>query len=410
MVKGLKAFIIPSVIGVLAFREDGELIGKALFPKDPGEIAKRLERVNLGEIIGEVKSLIGELKSEGYETFVFEDAELAQNVREELKVNSEVKAQSSIAGDLRENLGEYAVKVQFLESPSELPKLVHEVSMELSRISVRKAAERRDSLVVQAVEALDDLDKTLNLFAGRMREWYGLHFPELNRLINNHEIYAKLVYNLGKRENFSEENLSKYDFPRRKVSRVVKAAQTSMGAELYDGDIEQIQTLCAQYLNLYEARKKIERYLEDMMEEEAPNVSALTGPILGARLIALAGGLENLAKMPSSTIQVLGAEKALFRSLTTGARPPKHGVLFQHALVHGAKRSLRGKISRALAGKIAIAARTDVFSGGYVGDQLKKALLEKVEEIKKKDSKQKPSKKKGEKDKARRKRRRRKLV
>ena len=96
--------------------------------------------------------------------------------------------------------------------------------------------------------------------------------------------------------------------------------------------------------------------------------------------------------------------------MTTGARPPKHGVLFQHALVHGAKRSLRGKISRALAGKIAIAARTDVFSGGYVGDQLKKALLEKVEEIKKKDSKQKPSKKKGEKDKARRKRRRRKLV
>ena len=129
------------------------------------------------------------------------------------------------------------------------------------------------------------------------------------------------------------------------------------------------------------------------MKEEAPNVSSLTGPILGARLIALAGGLENLAKMPSSTIQVLGAEKALFRSLTTGARPPKHGVLFQHALVHGAKRSLRGKISRVLAGKIAIAARIDAFSGGYSGDQLKDAFLKKVEEIKKKGSKQKPSKK-----------------
>ena len=364
MVKGLKAFIIPSVIGVLAFREDGELIGKALFPKDPGEIAKRLERVNLSEIIGEVKSLIGELKSEGYETFVFEDAELAQNVREELKVNSEVKAQSSIAGDLRENLGEYAVKVQFLESPSELPKLVHEVSMELSRISVRKAAERRDSLVVQAVEALDDLDKTLNLFAGRMREWYGLHFPELNRLINNHEIYAKLVYNLGKRENFSEENLSKYDFPRRKVSRVVKAAQTSMGAELYDGDIEQIQTLCAQYLNLYEARKKIERYLEDMMEEEAPNVSALTGPILGARLIALAGGLENLAKMPSSTIQVLGAKKSLFKHLKKGTPPPKHGIISQHPLINTAPKDKRGKLARIFAGKLAIAVRIDYYSDG----------------------------------------------
>jgi len=403
----LKAFIIPSIIGVFGFGEDGELVERALFPKDPKEIAERLERINFGEVISELETLIKRLKDKGYEIFVFENSDLAKNVRERLKVSSEVEARSSIGESLRENLGEYAVKVQFLESPSELPKLIHEVSMEMSRMSVRKAAERRDFLVVQAVDALDDLDKTLNLFAGRIREWYGLHFPELTRLISNHEVYARLVHNLGKRKNFSEENLGKYGLPKRKISQVVKAARTSMGADLYDTDMEQIQTLSVQYLNLYNARRKIEKYLEDMMKEEAPNISALTGPILGAKLIALAGGLENLAKMPSSTIQILGAEKALFRSLTTGARPPKHGVLFQHALVHGAKRSLRGKISRALAGKIAIAARTDAFSGGYAGDQLKKAFLEKVEEIKKKDSKRKPVKKSREKGKARRKRRRR---
>ena len=403
----MKAFIIPSIIGVFGFGEDGELVERALFPKDPKEIAERLERINFGEVISELETLIKRLKDKGYEIFVFENSDLAKNVRERLKVSSEVEARSSIGESLRENLGEYAVKVQFLESPSELPKLIHEVSMEMSRMSVRKAAERRDFLVVQAVDALDDLDKTLNLFAGRIREWYGLHFPELTRLISNHEVYARLVHNLGKRKNFSEENLGKYGLPKRKISQVVKAARTSMGADLYDTDMEQIQTLSVQYLNLYNARRKIEKYLEDMMKEEAPNISALTGPILGARLIALAGGLENLAKMPSSTIQILGAEKALFRSLTTGARPPKHGVLFQHALVHGAKRSLRGKISRALAGKIAIAARTDAFSGGYAGDQLKKAFLEKVEEIKKKDSKRKPVKKSREKGKVRRKRRRR---
>lgn len=403
----MKAFIIPSVIGVLGFGEDGELVEKVLFPEDPKKIAERLERVNLGEVISELEMLIKRLREKGYEIFVFENSELAENVREQLKVSSEVEAQSSVGESFRENLEEYAVKVGFLESSSELLRLVHEVSMEMSRMSVRKAAERRDFLVVQAVEALDDLDKTLNLFAGRMREWYGLHFPELTRLISNHETYARLVHDLGRRENFSEEALGKYGLPKRKISQVVKAARTSMGADLYDTDMEQIQTLSAQYLNLYNARRKIEKYLEEMMKEEAPNVSVLTGPILGARLIALAGGLENLAKMPSSTIQVLGAEKALFRSLTTGARPPKHGVLFQHALVHGAKRSLRGKISRALAGKIAIAARTDAFSGGYVGDQLKKAFLEKVEEIKRKDSKRKPVKKSGEKGKARRKRRKR---
>ena len=393
MVKSLKAFVITSVIGILGFSEDGELIGKALFPRDPKKIAERLERVNSGEVIEEVEALIKDLKSKGYKTFVFENAELAQNVREGLKANFEVKSQSDIGEALRENLEEYAVKLGFLESPSDLSKMLHDVSMEISRISVKKAAERRDFLAVQAIEALDDLDKTLNLFATRIREWYGLHFPELSRLVNNHEEYARLVHNLGRRENFSEKNLNKHDFPRGKIRQMVKAAQTSMGAELDDADIEQIQTLCAQYLNLQGARKKIEKYLEDIMKEEAPNLSTLAGPMLGARLIALAGGLENLAKMPSSTIQVLGAEKALFRSLRTGARPPKHGVLFQHAIVHGAKRSLRGKISRAFAGKIAIAARTDAFSGSYVADRLKKSLLERVEEIKKKGSKQKPSRK-----------------
>ena len=390
----LKAFIIPSIIGILGFGEKGELVEKRLFPRDPKEIAKRLKRINSGEIIPEMKDLISELKNKGYETFIFEDLDLAENIREKLRVSSEVEPQSEIGRSLRKKLGEYAVEFDFLKSTLDLPRLIHEVSMEISRTSVKEAAERRDFLIIQAVEALDDLDKTLNLFAGRIREWYGLHFPELTHLISKHELYARLVHKLGRRGNFLNENLEVFDLPKDKVKEIVRAAQTSMGADLNGQDLEQIRMLCSQYLSLSETRRKIERYLSEMMKEEAPNISALTGPILGARLIALAGGLENLAKMPSSTIQVLGAEKALFRSLTTGARPPKHGVLFQHALVHGSKRSLRGKISRLLAGKIAIAARTDVFSGNYIGDELKKALLEKVEEIRKKGSRRKVSRKK----------------
>jgi len=390
----LKAFIIPSVIGILGFGEMGELVGKRLFPRDPKEIAKRLKRINSGEIIPEMNDLISELKSKGYETFIFEDLDLAESIRKKLGVSSEVEPQSEIGRSFRERLGEYAVEFDFLKSTLDLPRLIHEVSMEISRASVKEAAERRDFLIIQAVEALDDLDKTLNLFAGRIREWYGLHFPELTHLISKHELYARLVYQLGRRGNFLNENLEGFDLPKDKVKEIVGAARTSMGADLNDQDLEQIRMLCRQYLNLSETRRKIEKYLSEMMKEEAPNISTLTGPILGARLIALAGGLENLAKMPSSTIQVLGAEKALFRSLTTGARPPKHGVLFQHALVHGSKRTLRGKISRLLAGKIAIAARTDVFSGDYIGDELKKALLEKVEEIRKRGSRRKVSRKK----------------
>jgi len=393
-VKILKAFIVPSVIGVLALDDEGKIIEESLFPRKPVEIAERLERINSGEVIDELETLIRRLRKKGYEVFVFEDLDLARSIHERLGVSYEVESPSSVAKSFRRNIEEYAVKTQFLKSSTELAKLIHDVSMEMSRTSVRRAAERRDFLIVQAVETLDDLDKTLNLFANRIREWYGLHFPELSRIINNHETYAKLVRDLGERKNFSEENLRKTSLPKEKINKIIKAAQTSMGANLRDDDIDKIQILCSQYMNLLTARRKIEGYLKEMMKEEAPNLSAIAGPILGAKLIALAGGLENLAKMPSSTIQVLGAEKALFRSLRTGARPPKHGVLFQHVLVHGSKRSLRGKISRALAGKIAIAARTDIFSDVYIGDRLKKDLLEKIEEIKKKSSKQKTLRKK----------------
>ena len=390
----MKVFIVPSVIGVLALDDEGKIIEESLFPRKPVEIAERLERINSGEVIDELETLIRRLRKKGYEVFVFEDLDLARSIHGRLGVSYEVESPSSVAKSFRRNIEEYAVKTQFLKSSTELAKLIHDVSMEMSRTSVRRAAERRDFLIVQAVETLDDLDKTLNLFANRIREWYGLHFPELSRIINNHETYAKLVRDLGERKNFSEENLRKTSLPKEKINKIIKAAQTSMGANLRDDDIDKIQILCSQYMNLLTARRKIEGYLKEMMKEEAPNLSAIAGPILGAKLIALAGGLENLAKMPSSTIQVLGAEKALFRSLKTGARPPKHGVLFQHVLVHGSKRSLRGKISRALAGKIAIAARTDIFSDVYIGDRLKKDLLEKIEEIKKKSSKQKTLRKK----------------
>ena len=390
----MKVFIVPSVIGVLALDDEGKIIEESLFPRKPVEIAERLERINSGKVIDELETLIRRLRKKGYEVFVFEDLDLARSIHGRLGVSYEVESPSSVAKSFRRNIEEYAVKTQFLKSSTELAKLIHDVSMEMSRTSVRRAAERRDFLIVQAVETLDDLDKTLNLFANRIREWYGLHFPELSRIINNHETYAKLVRDLGERKNFSEENLRKTSLPKEKINKIIKAAQTSMGANLRDDDIDKIQILCSQYMNLLTARRKIEGYLKEMMKEEAPNLSAIAGPILGAKLIALAGGLENLAKMPSSTIQVLGAEKALFRSLRTGACPPKHGVLFQHVLVHGSKRSLRGKISRALAGKIAIAARTDIFSDVYIGDRLKKDLLEKIEEIKKKSSKQKTLRKK----------------
>jgi len=382
--KNMKATIIECVMGVFGFSEANELIDKVLFPKDPVEVAKKLGRVETGRVIDETATLVQRLRDKGYTLFVFESPETARNAQEKLNIEVEVAKPSEAGEMLRKNLDKIALEVGFVTQAVELREWVHKVSMELTKIRVRRAVEKRDLVVAQAIQTIDDLDKTLNLFMSRIREWYGLHFPELDRLIEKHETYARLVANLGRRDNFTVESLEKEGLPRAKTEQIASAVNTSMGAELDDGDIHQIQAMCENTLELYDVRQKLEGYLDSVMDEVAPNIRVLAGSLLGARLIAVAGGLINLAKMPASTIQVLGAEKALFRALRTGTRPPKHGIIFQHALIHEAKRWQRGKVARALAGKLAIAARTDAFSGKYLGDDLRANLERRIKEIQEK--------------------------
>ncbi|MFQ6081367.1 MAG: C/D box methylation guide ribonucleoprotein complex aNOP56 subunit [Candidatus Bathyarchaeia archaeon] len=389
----MKAAIVECVMGVFGFGEANELVEKILFPKDPKETAKRLRETETGKVIDEMATLVKKLQDKGYTLFTFENSETARNAREKLNIEVDVARPSEAGELLRKNLDKIAVKVGFVKQAPELRAWTHKVSMELTKMRVRKAIEKRDLVVAQAIQTIDDLDKTQNLFMGRIREWYGLHFPELNRLIQKHETYARLVANLGGRNNLTAENLEKEGLPKAKAKRIAEAAQTSMGAELDEEDIKQIQAMCKNTLDLYNVRQTLEGYLDSVMDEVAPNVRTLAGSLLGARLIALAGGLNNLAKMPASTIQVLGAEKALFRSLRTGTRPPKHGIIFQHTLLHEAKRWQRGKVARALAGKLAIAARTDAFSGKYIGDELKAGLERRIKEIHEKYEEPPPPKK-----------------
>jgi nucleolar protein 56 len=254
----------------------------------------------------------------------------------------------------------------------------------MAKLRVKGAVEKRDLIIAQAIQTLDDLDRAINLFMSRVREWYGIHFPELDRLVDKPETYARLVQELGAKENFTAKKLEEAEIPTSKAEQIAKVAQASMGADIAETDLTQIQALCESILSLNQLRQGLERYLDKAMEEVAPNVKALAGSLLGARLIAIAGGLINLAKLPASTIQVLGAEKALFRSLKTGTRPPKHGILFQHAYLHDAKKWHRGKIARALAGKLAIAARIDAFGGRFAGEELKADLERRIEEIREK--------------------------
>jgi len=377
----MKATIVQSLFGVLAFDEGNRLLAYSLFNKKPDEAARAIVEMESGKAVKEVAELVNHLKGMGYNAFVFENPLLAADVKEKFGVEVEFSKVSEAGELLRANMEGFAIETGFVKDYEEFRVWTHNVTMEVAKLRVKRAVEKRDLIIAQAIQTLDDLDKTINLFMSRVREWYGIHFPELDRLLEKHETYARLVVNLGVRENFTAEKLEKEGLPESKAEQIAKSAKTSMGADLAEVDLAQIQALGRTVLNLYELRQRLEDYIDSTMEEVAPNIKALTGALLGARLIALAGGLTNLAKMPASTLQVLGAEKALFRSLKTGTKPPKHGIIFQHAFLHEAKKWQRGKIARALAGKLAIAARTDAFGGRYIGEELKADLEKRVEEI-----------------------------
>ncbi len=379
----MKAFLIQFPFGIAAFDDKNSLVEKVLFPKKPQAAARSLLKAEAGQMSDEVFSLISILKNSGYDTFVFEKANLAEAIQRKMNVTVEV-AKPAEAEVLRSRMNEAAVESGFVNDDKELSLWNRNVSMELAKLRIKGASEKRDLIIAQGIQTLDDLDRTVNLFMGRLREWYGVYFPELDRLIEKHETYSRLAMSLGDRENYTIEGLEKENIPKERAQLVAKAAESSMGADIAERDLLQIQELARNVLSFYELRKNMDNYVDRTMEEMAPNVRAVAGALLGARLIAIAGSLQTLAMRPASTIQVLGAEKALFRSLKTGARPPKHGLIFQHTLLHDAKRWQRGKIARVIAGKLAIAARADAFGGHYIGDRLKADINKRLEEIREK--------------------------
>jgi nucleolar protein 56 len=377
----MKAFIVQFPFGVAAFDEKNNLIEKALFPKKAQAAAKNLLKTEMGKLSDQLSSIVNLLKNLEYDNFIFENGTLAEEAQRKLKVNVEVAKPAEIAV-LHSRMEQVAIESGFAKDKQELSLWNRNVSMELAKLRIKGATGKRDLIVAQGIQTLDSLDQTVNLFMGRLREWYGVYFPELDRLIEKHETYARLVMNLGDRDSFSVDGLEKENIPKERAALMTKAAESSMGADIAESDLEQIQLLAKDVLVYYELRKSMEDYVDRTMEEMAPNIRAVAGALLGARMISLAGSLQNLAMRPASTIQVLGAEKALFRSLKTGARPPKHGLIFQHTLLHDAKRWQRGKIARVIAGKLAIAARADAFGEGhFIGDRLREDINKRIEEI-----------------------------
>lgn len=228
----------------------------------------------------------------------------------------------------------------------------------LSRYKLKFSPDKVDTMIIQAVCLLDDLDKELNNYIMRCREWYGWHFPELGKLITDNVTFVKVIRIIGTREHAAESDLSDI-LPEDLEEKVKELAEISMGTEIADEDIINIQQLCDEVIEISNYRAQLYEYLKSRMMAIAPNLTVLVGDLVGARLISHAGSLMNLAKHPASTVQILGAEKALFRALKTKKDTPKYGLIYHAQLIGQASVKNKGKISRMLAAKAALATRVD---------------------------------------------------
>lgn len=235
----------------------------------------------------------------------------------------------------------------------ELKKL-RQLNIELTKQALRESV-TPDILIIQAIKTIEETDHLITNYGKRLREWLSLHNPELCAEEEQAEELAKRV-----------------------LSGKYVPSKNSYGSPLKKEDKSPLQLVSALIFSLEEHKQELAGYVEQTMKTHYPNIHLLAGPVVGAQLLERAGNLKRLAEFPASTIQTLGAEKALFRHLKTGSRPPKYGILFSHDLVHATPKPKQGKAARLLADKISIAARIDFFKGEFRGEELLNDIKEKL--------------------------------
>jgi len=253
-----------------------------------------------------------------------------------------------------------------------------------SRCKVKFNVHKSDNMIIQSIALLDQLDKDVNTFSMRIREWYSYHFPELVKIVSDNYTFAKCVKVIKNRKELTEDAISKLEeviMDSAKAKAVVDASKTSMGMDISPVDLMNIDMFANRVVALAEYRKELSKYLQDKMGNVAPNLAALIGDVVGARLISHAGSLTNLAKYPASTVQILGAEKALFRALKKKGNTPKYGLIFHSSFIGRAAAKNKGRISRFLANKCTIASRIDCFSeqsNNIYGNKLKEQVEDRL--------------------------------
>uniref|UniRef100_UPI003AAFBC37 nucleolar protein 58 isoform X3 n=1 Tax=Centroberyx gerrardi TaxID=166262 RepID=UPI003AAFBC37 len=309
-----------------------------------GKIGKSLKKV--------LKKVVAK---EAHEQLAISDAKLGGVIKDKLNLSC---VHSPAVAELMRGIRNQMEGLITGLPPREISAMSLGLAHSLSRYKLKFSPDKVDTMIVQAISLLDDLDKELNNYIMRCREWYGWHFPELGKIVTDNLAYCKSVRKIGDRTNVSSTDLSDI-LPEEVEAEVKLAAEISMGTEVSEQDIGNIMHLCDQVIEITEYRSQLYDYLKNRMTAIAPNLTVMVGELVGARLISHAGSLLNLAKHPASTVQILGAEKALFRALKTRKDTPKYGLIYHASLVGQTTAKNKGKISRMLAAKAALAIRYD---------------------------------------------------
>jgi len=345
--------------------KNGKVILQKIFPPEPAEIAKRLRQTE-DSFCEEEAALLRELIETGNKQVYVTNPARFRGHGFDITILEE-----------KERVPVYKVASELNLDRKDIDPLIRKVNRILSRERMKEV--ERDQILIQAVDSLYDIDEAVNRLVERLREWYSIHYPELDNLIAAHDTYARFVLEVGGRDRIKD---AKMNFDPGLTDKIARTSADSLGVEFTEEDLKAVYALAKPIEGLFEAQKLIEAYIGALMEEIAPNINALTGPLLGARVISLAHGLQRLATLPAGTIQILGAEDAFFRFLKTGKRPPKHGVIFQLPAIRNAPRQKRGKIARTFAAKVALASRSDAYKGKFMGDRLKADFEKRLKAIK----------------------------
>ena len=350
----MECYVTYCVKGFYAFNGENKLICKKLFPED--EIISRLAEINDKKIVKEELEIINEVSDDYDEIYIESNKRFSDYDNDKIVI----KTPNQGGEYLRSNYGEFE-----LDSGE-----ISEIYQDLAIYKIKMESASEDKHLIQAINSIDEIDETISKLIERIREWYALYFPEMD-IVKNNETYIKLIS-----QNKTKEEIIKAKpdaFPQNIID---------LDEDINPQDLEIMNNYAKSIFELQQSRKNIEEYIDKRMESIAPNLRLLVGPTLGAKLISHAGGIKRLAMYPSSTVQIMGAEKALFRHLKSGDRPPKYGLIYQHPQVRGAKWWNRGKIARMLAGRISLAVRRDVFTK-TIDENVSDDFKEKVEEIEK---------------------------